>query len=307
MASIQVPASIEISAPAKLNLFLEVIGLRPDGYHELESVFQAISIYDSLIVKAVPTPGIRIKTDRSDLDNPQNLAVKAAEAFVLRLDLGCGIDIRLEKRIPVGAGLGGGSSDAAAVLVALNEMAGFPLSAGELREIGAGVGSDVPFFIEGGTALVGGRGERVEHGELASKLYFVVLFPGFGMSTAAVYKNLRLKLTCQRASAKVLWGSLLKDKTDIAERHLFNRLDEAAYLLDDRLGRARDLMAGVTGSAVLLSGSGSSLFSMFADRDRASEAARAVRKTVNGELFLAESVGRRSPRLNPEGDNRGNL
>ncbi len=301
-------ASIRIQAPAKLNLFLEVLGRRSDGYHDLESIFQAISIYDYLTVGITSGSAIDLSCSDKTLESPDNLAFRAAEAFVDQTGFDAGIEIRLEKGIPVQAGLGGGSSDAAAVLVALDALTGALLGAERLREIGAGIGSDVPFFIEGGTALVRGRGEMVENVDIPCKMYFVVLFAGFGLSTREVYKNLKLKLTPETESAKVLWSLLLAGEVGSVGQYFFNRLEQPAYELDDRLLQVETAMRRCVGGAgVMLCGSGAGLFSAFADRDRASDAYRALTATSRGEIFLAESVGRRALSESAKGDRGGNL
>lgn len=299
--------SIEIEAPAKVNLFLEVVGRRGDGYHEIESIVQAISICDTLRVAVTSGSSTAFGCNVGELETGDNLAVRAAEAFRTATGFGGGVRIELQKRIPVEGGLGGGSSDAAAVLVALNELVGAGLDGDELRRLGAELGSDVPFFIEGGTALIGGRGERVEQLDVMGKMYYVVLCGGVGMSTGAVYKNLRLKLTRETESAKVLWGYLSSGNLQSAGGCLFNRLEESAFELDERLERLRDAMSEVLGGAgVRLSGSGGCLFSVFADKDGASEAYEAVRATNPGELFLVESVRRRTLSPSAKGDSRGN-
>ncbi len=296
-----------VIAPAKVNLFLEVLRRRDDGYHEIESIFQSISICDIVKIAISEGSGVSISCTVPALETPGNLAVRAAEAFVRETGMGGHARLALTKVIPIGAGLGGGSSDAAAVLVGLNRLTGGALTADELRGIGAGVGSDVPFFVEGGTALVGGRGERVKAMNLPRRLHFVVVFPGFGLSTGAVYKNLRMKLTGEKRNAKVFWDLLSTGRMEGAENHLFNRLEQAAVTLDDRLGQLKSQMHGIIGGRVMVSGSGASLFSVFADENRASGAYCALKAKIQGEVFLAQSVGRRAPVVHPKGDNCGDL
>jgi 4-diphosphocytidyl-2-C-methyl-D-erythritol kinase len=296
-----------VEAPAKVNLFLEVVGQRADGYHEIESIFQAISICDVVRIAISEGRGVSISCDVPALEVPENLAVRAAEAFLRETGAEGHVRVTLEKAIPVQAGLGGGSSDAAAVLVGLNRLTGKALTTDELRGIGAGVGSDVPFFIEGGTALVRGRGERLETMDLRRRLHFVVFFPGFGLSTAAVYKNLRMKLTGEKRNAKVFWDLLSTGRMEGAENHLFNRLEQTAVTLDDRLRVLKSQMHGIIGGRVMVSGSGASLFSVFADEHIASGAYCALKAKIHGEVFLARSVGRRAPVVHPKGDNCGDL
>lgn len=308
MKDIPAGSSIGIEAPAKVNLFLEVAGRRPDGYHDLESIFQAISIYDTLTIESTRSGAVTISCNVKTLETPENLAVEAARAFLDAAGLDTGLHIALEKRIPVRAGLGGGSSDAAAVLVGLNRLAGAPFTNDDLRAMAASLGSDVPFFVEGGTALVEGRGERVRQMDFGGVFYFVVLYPGFGVSTAAVYKNLRLKLTGEKRNVKVLWDLMSTGNLDAAEGEFFNRLEETAIGLDDRLGKLKLRMSLRTGGAsVLVSGSGSSLFSAFADKHRALKAYEALKAATPGELYFAGSAMRRAPAVHPKGDNGGDF
>jgi 4-diphosphocytidyl-2-C-methyl-D-erythritol kinase len=289
-----------------VNLFLEVLAKRPDGYHDLESIFQAISIYDSIHLRLTDGESIRLTSSVKELETPENLATKAAAAFLRRTGMRRGVEIRLEKGIPMQAGLGGGSSDAAAVLWGLNELTGSGMDVGTLRLVGAEIGSDVPFFIEGGTALVRGRGEVVKPLEVQGTYYFVVLYPGFGISTAAVYRNLRLDLTEKRKSAKLMAAELSRGRLDTAQKRFFNRLEETAFALETRLGEIRDSMrSSLKGAPVMLSGSGASLFSAFVDRDVALEGYRALKGAGRGTVFFAESIRGRLSTAGPKGDSRG--
>jgi 4-diphosphocytidyl-2-C-methyl-D-erythritol kinase len=298
--------SVEIKAPAKVNLFLEVCGRRPDGYHDLESIFQAVSIYDNLLVTAAPGRGINLTCDVSELETESNLAYKAAAAFLNAAGVQARVDIHLEKTIPMQAGLGGGSSDAAAVLVALNELAASPFSDDDLRAIGAEIGSDVPFFVDGGTALVEGRGEKVTPIDSACKFYFVILYPGFGVSTASVYKNLRLNLTKKVNFANVLSSALSRGNLEEAQEFFFNRLEETAFALDERLCTIKAAMQShLGGTHVLLCGSGASLLSAFAVYTIAFGGYRALKEANAGVVFLAESIRGRRRAATLKGDGRG--
>jgi len=298
--------SVEIKAPAKVNLFLEVCGRRPDGYHDLESIFQAISIYDNLVISAEPGQGIDLSCSIGELQTSSNLAYRAAEAFLKTAGVQARIGIRLEKTIPMQAGLGGGSSDAAAVLVALNELAAYPFSGDELRTIAAGIGSDVPFFVDGGTALVEGRGEKVTPIDNAGKLYFVVLYPGFGVSTAQVYKNLRLNLTKKVNFANLLSSALSRGNLGEAQNYFFNRLEETAFALDERLSKIRAVMQSrLNGAQVLLCGSGASLFSAFPVQKIAFGGYKVLKEASAGLVFFAESIRGRRRAATLKGDGRG--
>ncbi len=300
--------SLQLKAPAKLNLFLEVTGKRPDGFHALESVFQTISLYDDITISLRDSERVDFSCRPESLQTPDNLAVKAAEAFFTATGLQAGVHISLEKGIPAQAGLGGGSSDAAAVLKGLNDLFDRPLDKSALLTLGASLGSDVPFFICGGTALVTGRGEFVEPVKADTPFDFLVFFPGFGVSTAEVYKNLRLNLTEKRNSAKVLLALLASGSLEAAGEHFFNRLEQAAFALDSRLVEAKTVMQNSVGDAgVMLCGSGASLFSAFADHDRAHEAYRILRGRGMGVAFLAQSIRETGSAWGGKGDSRGDF
>lgn len=178
--------ALTLSAPAKLNLHLRVVGLRPDGYHELDSVFHTIGLADTVRLEAAPE--VRLTCSDPALEGPANLALRAAHALRARAGEGRGVHVRLEKRIPPGAGLGGGSSDAAAVLKGLNRLWGLGLSPEALAEVGAGLGSDVPFFLVGGAARVRGRGERVTALAPLAGTWCLLVHPCVTLSTAEVYR-----------------------------------------------------------------------------------------------------------------------
>ena len=246
-------STIELDAPAKLNLWLEVLGRRPDGYHEIDSFLAEIDLLDtvrlekaaeiSLTVEGLPAP-----TDES------NLAWRAAAA------LGVGARIHLVKRIPAGAGLGGGSSDAAAVLRGLVELYGLTPPDGQLAELAASLGADVPFFLHGGTARCRGIGERVEPCTGGEGRHFVLVVPELNMSTAAVYGALPAGLTGDRQNANV-FSRRYFGKTGPGRAFHFNRLQAAAEGLEPRLREVREKAESLWGATFTMSGSGSSYFS----------------------------------------------
>jgi len=300
--------SVEIEAPAKVNLFLEVLRKRPDGYHDLESVLETISLVDRVSVRLTRGRGIHLVCNRSDLENDDNLAVRAARAFNAAAGLEGGVEISLGKEIPVQGGLGGGSSDAAAVLVALNELTDHALGAGPLAAVAADLGSDVPFFLYGGTARVTGRGEEVVPLDARGGFTYLIYYPGFGISTAQVYKNLGLKLTYNLRSDKVLCAKLREGDLETASKCFFNRLEETAFALDGRLATAKAQMQRCAGdSDVVLCGSGSCLFSAFTDADRAQGAYKQLRGYGAGEVFLARTIRGSGSTGSAKGVERGDL
>ncbi len=258
-------ATVRRRAPAKLNLHLEVLGRRDDGYHDLSTVMQAIDVADDVVVRVEPGPrAIEVRCDPPVTDAPdQNLAYRAADAL-LPPDAQLRVAIDVHKRIPAGGGLGGGSSDAAAVLVALNEAAALGHDVHALARVAVTLGADVPFFVhlafgEETAALCEGIGERVTPVALPP-LQFVLAVPSFGCSTPDVYRALRLNLTQPRVPATV-GIERLAGRAGSCERP-FNRLATAAFEVAPRLAELREWLDGATGLSFQVSGSGSTLFAI---------------------------------------------
>jgi 4-diphosphocytidyl-2-C-methyl-D-erythritol kinase len=183
-------ASISLAAPAKINLSLRILGKRPDGFHELETLMTPIGLADRIEVSHGGGKGIEFLCSDPELpEGPDNLCVKAAEAFRTATSLDHGIRIALMKKIPHGAGLGGGSSDAAVVLKGLNELFDHPLVEEELHQIAAKLGSDVPFFLHGGAAVCRGRGEILEEAPALPERTLLLIKPPFPVPTAWAYRN----------------------------------------------------------------------------------------------------------------------
>ena len=190
------PASDTWPAPAKLNLFLHVTGRRDDGYHDLQTLFQLLDWGDEVRVHADRTGVIRRAGQDYGVPEQQDLAIRAAELLKRETGVSGGAEIRVHKRIPMGSGLGGGSSDAATVLLVLNQAWGCGLDKDELAALGAGLGADVPVFVCGNSAMAGGIGEKLEPVALGER-YYVLVFPEFSVSTAQVFADRDLKRNSQ--------------------------------------------------------------------------------------------------------------
>jgi len=276
------PAAFTLKAPAKVNLFLEVTARRPDGYHELRTLMVAVSLFDQLEFAPAPRGKLALKmappvVDRG-LKGKRNLVARAAELLRRRTGTKAGARVTLSKRIPVSAGLGGGSSDAATALIGLNRLWRLKLSRDELGELAAELGSDVVFFLRKRSAWCTGRGEVVEPWALGARLHLVLVRPPFGLSTAEVYGALRL-------SRKRLGGSEMKSAIaagNIAEigRHLHNRLQEPALALRPELKKWLGLLAAQRPVGVLLSGSGSTVMALAHDAADARRIAAGVRRRL---------------------------
>ena len=188
---------LEIKAPAKVNLFLEVLGKRPDGYHDINSLFQAVSLYDELVFSITDSPGVTIELtgDTSLPTGDENLVSRAYNIVKGTFNLPRGLHVNLDKQIPIAAGLGGGSADGAAAIIACNLLFDLNLSQARMARLALGVGSDLPFFFSGGQALVGGRGEMVKPTDFPTNYTLVLVTPGQSVSTAEAYDLLKMDLT----------------------------------------------------------------------------------------------------------------
>lgn len=276
------PGGVEVLAPAKLNLFLEILGKRPDGYHEIETLMVAIDLHDRLSFSPDETGRIHLRCNDPSLPTgAENLVVKAAER--LRAEAGpersgrLGVEIVLEKAIPAQAGLGGGSSDAAATLAALDQLWGLSTPRGRLAELAGEIGSDVAFFLSEPAAVCRGRGERCEGlgktAGAAGPYWFVLVCPPTGVRTADVYGEVVVPERPKPISP-VLEAFASGDPVWLG-RCLHNRLQPVAERINPELGGVRraleDLGSSLDGT--LMSGSGSAYFGLARDRKAATQAA----------------------------------
>lgn len=276
------PRSVFVPAYAKINWTLDVLGKREDGYHELRSVMQTIALCDTIrfTLDESETPGsIRFTCDVPALRTEDNLAVRAAH--LLRRLAGRDVPtvrIELNKHIPVQAGLGGGSSDAAAVLKTLNILWNLGLGTYELERAAAELGSDVPFFIHGGTALIEGRGERVTTLPDAEQLWLVVVKPNIGISTPAVFRALTPEHYGRGCSSEAV-TSAIRAGAQVPFERLHNDLEPGVLRNVHKVARAHDALCGAGADTVLMSGSGASLFAPFRDLDSAARVYASVAAT----------------------------
>jgi 4-diphosphocytidyl-2-C-methyl-D-erythritol kinase len=255
------PDTVRVLAPAKVNLFLEVLGKRADGYHEIATLMLAIDLADELDFAPDESGELSLTCDDPALPTgSENLVLKAATR--LRTETGCaaGARIRLRKRIPWAAGLGGGSSDAAATLEGLNELWKLSLSTAALARIGAEIGSDVPFFLNGPAAWCTGRGEVVTPAPMGRPLDLVLVKPSEGLSTADVYR--RLTVPAYPVDGAAARESLASGDVEALRRALFNRLQEPAFALSPAVASAFRRAQDVGAAGCLMTGSGSSLFAL---------------------------------------------
>ncbi len=293
-------AEVVVRTPAKLNLFFEVLAKRDDGYHEIETLMCPIDLYDTLYFTKETSGQVNLQCERAPgvstpdgnkLDElPQgrdNLAVRAVELLREQKGILSGATLRLVKRIPTAAGLGGGSSDAAAALVAANEGWAIGLSQSELAELAARLGSDVPFFLAGGPAVCRGRGERVEPVGCAEVLNFVVVRPPVGLSTAAVYDAVRPTQE-PRSLAPMLEAFSQGDINEIG-RLLWNRLQGAAEKFSPWIERLQREFEREDFLGHRLSGSGTSYFGLCRHATHARRVARRLQANGADSVFAVRN------------------
>src|SRR2546429_4007597 len=257
---------------AKINLTLDVLGRRSDGYHELITIMQTVDLYDTICVTANENTSVRMICTRPELSNDDNLAARAAQAIRQQLSLTQGLDIELHKRIPVAAGLGGGSSNATAVLLALQHWWQLPLSTADLQKIAATLGSDVPFFLTGGLALCEGRGEHIT--PLAYRLppsmrWIILVKPAISVSTAVVFRNLTARDYSDGTASRSVLAALAEGRTQLPLENLHNSLEHSVLEQYPQVAQAREDMLHAGVPYVRLSGSGPTLFSTFSNLSQA--------------------------------------
>lgn len=273
-----------ISAPAKVNLYLDILGKRPDGYHEIRTVMQTVDLCDRIRIEERKR-GISFKCAGDAPSGPENLARRAADLFLRTAGIRGGVRIELTKQIPPQRGLGGGSSDAASVLAGLNRLFKTDLPDRVLMGMAAQLGSDVPFFLRGGTALCEGRGERVKPIRTDARLCFVLLLPEFGISTGRVYQALTKKdLTPPNAGDRILLKAVRRGDSETVALGLYNRLERPAFRLCPALRLLKQEMAALGFMGVLMSGSGSAILGIAPDRATATSLAESGSRKRLGRM-----------------------
>ena len=283
---------MEIQARAKLNLTLDVLAKRPDGYHDMKMVMQSIELADTLVLDKRPGGEIRVCSNFAFLPTGEkNLAAKAALAFYRALDReACGLDIVLTKRVPVCAGMAGGSSDAAAVLRALNEMEGEPFSQPELARVGEAVGSDVPYCVLGCTALAEGRGEVLTPLPPLPKCWVVVCKPEVSISTPELFARIDSCKVRHRPDTDGVLAALEAGDLAGVARRMYNVFEDA--MPERQMARVAGIKstlihAGALGAA--MSGTGPTAFGLF-DREEAARDAYDRLSQQYRETFLTQTV-----------------
>lgn len=271
--------AVRVHCPAKVNLGLWILGRRGDGYHEVDTILQTIDLEDDLELTRSDRPGCRLAVTGRPIPGPgPNLVERAWELLVSeRPGLAKrGVEARLLKRIPIGAGLGGGSSDAAGLLAGANALFGLGFDPTELERLAAQLGSDIAFFVRGGTARGTGRGEALRHLRPLPSTWGVLVSPPVAVSTSWAYGLLRNRLTLRGSAASILASAVASGDVGAAVDARFNAFEDVVLSQVPLLARLKQLFVAAGAWGPLLSGSGSSLFTLARTEDEARSVARAV-------------------------------
>lgn len=278
---------MKLLSPAKINLFLQITGKRQNGYHDLFTLMCCISLYDTVSLSFGATYTTVSCSNQEVPEDESNLAVRAANLFFKTVHKNEGVKIGLEKQIPVAAGLGGGSSNAASVLLGLNRYYGQPLTQNKLMSIGLSIGADIPFFIFRKPATASGIGEKLEAYEGLKPFQILLVCPKFAVSTKEVYKKLNLELTKCKKKLKYI---ISKKKVFDIEKHLCNDLEEITASICPDVNKAKETLLSHGAMGTLMSGSGPAVFGIFSDFDKAQIAYNALLNKHNWRLFQAEML-----------------
>ncbi len=288
----------QVFSPAKINVFLHVIRRRDDGYHELYTLMTCLDFGDRLAFDFTD-PGVAVVCDHPDVpEDRTNLVHRAATLFFeafSRIEPSIkqksGVCVTIDKKIPVGAGLGGGSSNAAVTLMVLNRRFGSPFSRQALMAMGLKLGADVPFFIHGGPALARGVGEQLATCAPLLPYHVVVYFPGFSARTSLVYENVNFALTKKKkTNNNAVLNAHRKDQPLDVKGLLHNDLESVACRIYPGISRAREALAGFKPDGLLMTGSGSSFFALFSDGSKARQAFGRLSENTgetHGRVFMA--------------------
>lgn len=280
---------LKLLSPAKINLRLDVLGKREDGYHEIESIMTRVSLYDELTLSVEDGEGLEVACSEAAPSGEGNIAYRAAKSLLNICQQSVRVRVEIKKNIPVAAGLGGGSGNAATVLMGLNEILGAGLSKEELMKIGARLGADVPFFIFERPAIARGIGERLEMVELP-KMWFVLVNPNIPVSTADVYKGLNLKIGLTKRGFDINMSNFNIGVREVAGI-LHNDLEEVALRMQPEIRTVKESILSSGALGALMSGSGATVFGLFEDRERAEEAFASLSASHKGwRVFLAENI-----------------
>ncbi len=282
-------SELSLESHAKINIVLKIKGKYPDGYHRLETILQRISLKDTITLKQVEK-GIRVTSDSEEIPlDGDNLAFRAADKVIRKTGIDKGVAIHIEKKIPLGAGLGGGSSNAATVLKGLNHMWGLNIEKEVLSSMARELGADVPFFLYENCAFGFGRGDFLEPINSSCELWAVLVYPEIFVSTAWVYGNYSNKLTNKESCITILRGFLKENKREEVAANLVNDLESVVFPAFSKVEELKQGLLDEGAAGALMSGSGSTVFGLFYDRSSAMKALEKLAEK-NSVVYLVRFV-----------------
>jgi 4-diphosphocytidyl-2-C-methyl-D-erythritol kinase len=268
--------TFSLAAPAKINFSLEVLGKRLDGFHDVRMLMAGVSLHDTLAFE--PWEECVLECDQKDLDcGASNLILKAARLLQKKAGSSMGARIRLTKRIPLGAGLAGGSADAAATLLGLNTLWGLKLGMGELRTLSLQLGSDVPFCMESGWAIASGRGEKLKPLTQRKKFHVLLLNPGFEVSTKWVYQNVDTLPGPRRNLSSLVWDALNEKDFERVNKIALNDLERVTAREHVEIGQMRQELTDAGAVVARMSGSGPTVWGLFKDETTLNKAEKSLK------------------------------
>lgn len=280
---------ISIKAYAKINLTLDVVGKRADGYHDLETIMQSVDLWDRIILKEIDE-GIELESNIQGFPHGKaNIAWRAARLIKDEFKISKGIHIYIDKNIPMEAGLAGGSADCAGVLTGLNRLWDLGMDGEKLRTLGKNLGADVPFCLMGGTALGQGIGDILAPIDAKEELWLVIVRPDFGVSTKEIFSRLRIGDIGRRPDNQMVIGHLEAGRVQDVAENLVNVLEEVTIPMHPEIAQIKSQLIGQGALGSLMSGSGPSVYGIFGDRDSAHAAAKSM-KDQYGQVFALKTL-----------------
>lgn len=284
---------IRLKAMGKINLGLDVVRKREDGYHEVRMIMQTVNLYDKLFISVSEEPGIRLKTNLSFLPvNENNLIYKAAKLLMDEFEIKNGVDIQLQKFIPVAAGMAGGSTDAATALIGMNQLFDLKLSRRKLMEYGVKLGADVPYCVTGGTALSEGIGEVLTRLPDVPKGYVLIAKPGISVSTKFVYTNLKLDQVKNHPDIDAQVEAIRRQDFARMAKLMGNVLETVTIPEYPVIQEIKDYMMEQGAVNAMMSGSGPTVFGLFRNHRQAEEACENLRESGLAKMvFLTTFIG----------------
>lgn len=282
---------IRLKARAKINITLDVVGKRSDGYHDVSMIMQTINLFDKLTIRKIHKDEILLKTNLSFLPTgDQNLVYKVIDFMKTQYALKDGIFVDLHKMIPIAAGLAGGSTDAAAAIKGIDRLFNLKLSLEEMQHIGKQFGADIPYCLVGGTMLAEGIGEKLTQLSDFPKCYVVIGKPKINVSTAFVYNNLRLDQISQRPNTSEMIKAIEEQNLSFIGNNLCNVLEEVTIREYPQIQEIKDKINQIGAYGSLMSGSGSTVFGLFNSLDKAQEASRVLKQLDNLKFTYVTTI-----------------